>query len=786
MKGAGLFSRWPRWPVTLTVVGVIIAGGAAAVGKWPHAWWWLIVVIVAAAAVIPPALAALSQAAQRRQEIARVARAGLQGTTGPGGSRLPAANSADLEARVHQTVLRVPYIQRDEEDTIHAHLRARHPVLLIGPSMVGKTKMAAHVIADEFGSWPVAIPDSKTALADLETHDVALQGTVIWLDDIDRLIGADGITDGAVRRLSAAGNIIIGTIRARAYDRLRPSDELHPPEWDVLCVFERIFVSRDLTAREQEQLANAVSDPDIRDRIKAVGLGEYVGAAGQVAEALKLGAAGADSLGYALTLAAADWRRCGMIRPVPASMLVLLAEPHLDQRGRIRLADQEAVQKGMMWATQDINPNVSLLQPAGADCYSIYDYALDLISAQDVPIPDGSWDAIIDSVDSPELVRIGFTAESVYHRSDAAIRAWRKAGSTGQGRPAAVASYALGSVLAREGDKRGAKDAYQKAIDSGHASAASMARLDLGNLLAREGDVQGAKDAYQIAIASSHAEAAPKAEFNMGILLAKEGNLQGAMDAYRRVVASGRAEIAPVAAFNLGIALAEQGDVPGAKDAYRKAINSEHIDAAPGAALNLGKLLSEEGDVQGAIAAYRKAIEKGNSESAPKAAFNLGRLLAGREDTQGAMDAFRKAIASGQIDAAPKAAFNLGDLLAKEGDVPGAKDAYQKAIDSGHATMAPLAMLNLGILLLREGNAQGAKDAFQGVIASGDTDQAPSAAYNLGGLLAKEGDVHGAKDAYQKAIDSGDARVASRAALRLKALIGEHGQADRPEFPARE
>ena len=322
MRGAGLRSRWPRWPVTLVVVGVIVAGGAAAVAKWPHAWWWLVVVMAVTAAVMPPALAALSQASQRRREIGRAARAGLQGTTGAGGGKLPAARTADLEARVHQTVLPIPYIHRDEEDTIRAHLHASRPVLLIGSSMVGKTKMAARVIAEEFGSWPVAIPDSKTVLAELDARDAALRDSVIWLDDVDRLIGAGGVTDGALRRLAAAGNIIVGTIRASAYDRFRPSDQLRLPEWDVLSVFEHVFISRDLTRKEQERLARAVDDPDIRDRIRAVGLGEYVGAAGQVAEALKLGAAGTDPLGYALILAAADWRRCGMTRPIPASMLV--------------------------------------------------------------------------------------------------------------------------------------------------------------------------------------------------------------------------------------------------------------------------------------------------------------------------------------------------------------------------------------------------------------------------------------------------------------------------------
>ena len=241
MRKAGLRPRWPRWPFTLAVVGVIIAGGAAAVVVWPHAWWWLVVVMAAAAVVAQPALSGLRQIAQRRQEVGRAARTGLQGITGVSRSQLPSARAADLEARVHQTVLPIPYIHRDEEDAIRSHLAGGHPVLLIGSSMVGKTKMAARIIAEEFASWPVAIPDSSTALADLNRQNVTLQGSVIWLDDIDRLIGAGGITDGALRQLSNSGNILVGTIRAHAYDAFRPSDWLRPPEWDVLSVFEHIL-----------------------------------------------------------------------------------------------------------------------------------------------------------------------------------------------------------------------------------------------------------------------------------------------------------------------------------------------------------------------------------------------------------------------------------------------------------------------------------------------------------------------------------------------------------------
>ena len=599
MRGAGLRSRWPRWSVTLAVVGVIIAGGAAAVAKWPHAWWWLVVVMVAAVAVIPPALAALSQVSQRQQVIGRAARTELQGVI-TGERRLPAAATADLERRVHQPVLPIPYIHRDEEDTISALLRAGRPVLLIGSSMVGKTKMAARVIAEEFGSWPVAIPDSRTALADLDASGLTLNHTVIWLDDIDRLIGTGGITDGALRRLAAAGNVIVGTIRVSAYDRFRPSDQLRPPEWDVLGVFEHVFVSRELTQAEQERLAAAVADPEIRDRIRTVGLGEYVGAAAAVAEALKLGAAGTEPIGYALVLAAADWRRCGITRPVPASILASLAEPHLDQRSQARLADRDAFNAGLAWATRDINPNVALLQPAGPDSYRVYDYALDLISAQGALIPNDSWPVIVANADAFELIDIGYLAEVTYHRTETAIQAFRNSVNSGDADAAPRAALGLGVLLEGQGDVEGAKAAYQQAIDSGHADAAPKAILSLGTLLLSQGDVEGAKAAYQQAIDSGHVDAAPAAALGLGVLLEGQGDVEGAKAAYQRAIDSGDADVAPRAALGLGVLLEGQGDVEGAKAAYQQAIDSGHVDAAPAAARRLGVRLPSRQEGLGA------------------------------------------------------------------------------------------------------------------------------------------------------------------------------------------
>ncbi len=101
----------------------------------------------------------------------------------------------------------MPYIQRDEEEAICGLLRQGRPVLLIGSSMVGKTRMAVQVIRHEFADRPAVIPDSKTALAELNARDIALRGSVIWLDDID-LIGGEGVSDGTSRRLAEADNTL--------------------------------------------------------------------------------------------------------------------------------------------------------------------------------------------------------------------------------------------------------------------------------------------------------------------------------------------------------------------------------------------------------------------------------------------------------------------------------------------------------------------------------------------------------------------------------------------------
>ena len=130
-----------------------------------------------------PLVLGLTAAYQRRAETAKATRQALQGTNGRVGDILPVAAEADLEVRVHRAVLALPYIHRDAEEKVARLLNAGQPVLLVGSSMVGKTKLAATVIRSIFANRRVIIPDTKEALGSMDTANATLREMVIFLDD---------------------------------------------------------------------------------------------------------------------------------------------------------------------------------------------------------------------------------------------------------------------------------------------------------------------------------------------------------------------------------------------------------------------------------------------------------------------------------------------------------------------------------------------------------------------------------------------------------------------------
>src|SRR5262245_44459820 len=95
-------------------------------------------------------------------------------TKGVAGDQLPTVGEVDDRAlRVHSAVIDIPYVPRTaKEREVSEHLDARRPVLLVGSSMVGKTRLATAVVRRLYRDRPIFIPDAPTSFATLDQADM--------------------------------------------------------------------------------------------------------------------------------------------------------------------------------------------------------------------------------------------------------------------------------------------------------------------------------------------------------------------------------------------------------------------------------------------------------------------------------------------------------------------------------------------------------------------------------------------------------------------------------------
>ena len=632
---------------------------------------------------------------------------------------------AHLEMRVHRTVFSLPYIERDVEAEIRGYLQEGRSVLLVGPSMVGKTRIAATVIKSTYDEQAWLIPGTKEALAALGSATPPTRDAVIFLDDIERLLGVGGITQAEFVGL-ARRNAIVGTVREHKYDAYLPTDQLRLLEWDILSIFSRVFVKRALGTREEARLRDAVPDSELCDRITRIGIGEYVGAAEVIADALHTG----NPLGRALVLGVADWARAGIRKPVPRALLQELAMAHLDTRNRLRLSGDQGFEDALQWATREINPTVSLLQPEDDDCFGIFDYALDLLAVSGNPIPQGAWPLFIGNADPAELVAIGQAAK-------------------------------------RDGRPQVAEQAWRAAEEAEDPESAAFGALYLGSLLIGQGRTGDARSAYERAIRLWKTQAGPVAAFDLGYMLKKNGDLDGAIDLYRKAIDSGHWWAAPASAYNLGNLLNSQGDAAGAERAYQKAIDFD-LDLA-----QIKDIVRKRIEEKGVLAVFEVIDARRyppDPEITVRAAIKLAQLQGARRDIEAARKTYLRLTRAGSSFIAASAMLSLGNLLYKHGDRLGAEEAYSRAIEVGDAEVGPKAAVNLGGLLIKSDDVERGRRALQYALDSGHPEAGASAALTLGSLLERDGDTDGAEVMYQQAVDCAVPEIAGAARRRLNAL----------------
>lgn len=553
--------REHRLTLIVPTVLLVLAGGLMMAQNWPGARWWVSAAAVGLAAVIAGTGPLWQRWRERRDVAARRVRRSLRGTRGSAGDRLPTVAEADLPTLgVRRAVIDVPYLPRMiKEEEVREHLRGCRPVVLVGTPMVGKTRLAAEVVKDLYSDRPILIPDDAAALNELDKADqLPTHRCVIWLDHLEDYLNGGELKTGLVLRL-AKHHAIIATLNTMEWERLQPIGPFRLPGSDTLGFFKRVDLVRERDQPRSEDLERAMPDAKVRERIQRIGIGEYVGAAQHITDQLTLGAQ-SNPLGYALVLGAVDWKRAGLTRPVPADLLRALAAAHLSPRQRAALDKPREYKKALKWATREVNPTVSLLEP-GDGVFTVYDYALDQLTATDEAPPAETWQLIIRYAKTDEMNWIGLQAAR-YGLYDVAELCWRRGASAGD-----IGSMRNLTSMLHEQDPNEAQTWYRR--------------------LAEAGDL---KDTY-----------------HLGLLLHQHGKLDEAETWYRRAADMGLA----FAMHNLGVLLEKRGDLDGAETWLRRAVGakgniSEHK-------LGLAVLLQKRGKLDEAEIwrrQYQRAVER--------------------------------------------------------------------------------------------------------------------------------------------------------------------------------
>ena len=229
------------------------------------------------------------------------------------------------------------YVDRDVDDALRRQLRravdvgGASLVVVSGPSKAGKSRSLAEAVtasvpdawllaprsAETFGALargrPPRLPDSSTAC-------------VVWLDDIEPFVGEPGLSPDTLDCLEAWPRtvLVVGTHGGKGA-KLAQGNGFVERTGELLRRHPAIRLRSELNADERERLSQ-LSSPEAAARARA--LGEFMIAAPALIDRYQ----NTDECpeGVAVTRAAVDWRRAGLLRPVPVGALEALYADYLN------------------------------------------------------------------------------------------------------------------------------------------------------------------------------------------------------------------------------------------------------------------------------------------------------------------------------------------------------------------------------------------------------------------------------------------------------------------------
>ena len=344
------------------------------------------------------------------------------------------------------------YVPRDVDGELRERLAAGGFVLLVGDSTAGKSRAAFEAVSGTLAGHVLICPSGRDAIAVAVDRAAQERRCVLWLDDLERYLGAGGLTAAQLGRLlTGEGHhrVIVATIRAAEQARITadtPGDDAgRQASRDIRQVLDQahlIRVARMFTSEELERARARDWDPRIAEAIGhagSYGIAEYLAAGPELLrdwQDARDSSEGPHARGAALVAAAIDIRRAGYTSPIPRALLDQVHEQYLADPEHAH-APREPAADAWAWATRQRRATTALLRPAGPDLVEVFDYLVDTVQRRAGPLGQVPEPVVRAAIDSAGPADADSLADTAYAQGRYALaeHAWRQAYQAKSKRP---------------------------------------------------------------------------------------------------------------------------------------------------------------------------------------------------------------------------------------------------------------------------------------------------------------------------------------------------------------
>jgi len=644
------------------------------------------------------------------------------------------------------------YVERDLDRELHSWLSAKQQAsgfaLIVGPAVSGKTRTAYESIKSALPDWQLLVPQSASELCDLLGTGMR-QRTVVWLNELQHFLGADGFSVAFLRRLltdPSQSVIIISTIWVSWYERLVSSKsnaniDTRTDAYEIITLLaDRFDLVPSFSEAEWRRLCDeAVADPRLREVFENKKSGNPTELLAAAPELIRRWRNAGNPHGAAVLSGAIAMCHCGLPDPLDIHLLGVISSMFLTASQRA-VVKTDWLDDALDWACEPVRGDIAPLArvstaPGVIDGVIISDvlvhYAEAYYARPENEIPDAVWDACIDNVTGRQLAMVGIKAVHSGKLEHAEIALSRSAGENASSN---VLNH-LGIVANKRGEHQRAEELWAKASAAGSCCAS----ISLAKIFAERGDSAQAEEILLAGDLRDHDGAATL----LAKLAERRGDSQVARSWWSKAT--------------------EAGDTSAMRELGQRAMadgNSEEAEswwtrgADKGSACcleELGSLAMQRGKLDDAESFFARAVELGCTH----APVSLGELLVDRGD-EGAIEA-RRLWLNSAANGSSTAMCNLGLLAKRQGD-SSAEEWFQKAADEGLGC----AMDNLGQLADEHGDFEVALGWWERSATAG----CHHGLVSLGRARYRYGDVVGAREVWTRAAEGGD----KEAAIRLQDL----------------